>query len=351
MKFQIGQDLIDTLRGKKKIIFIDKFKEYGVKQVVKNEFYCDFLNANNALNFLPSGRIRVCCYGLYDEVLDIYKTDFYNDFDGIIKRIKDKRIQMAKLFKNKQTLPVPCKNCFYIKKGDSVIYRGSVNRVFFNHYMFCNLRCVHCGYVKYLGTIKDVNHEYVLKAVKYLDKMGYLDKDIRFVVGGGEPSLSKGIQEIIRYCVEHNYSTNISTNCAQYIEFWAQGVKKGLITLFLTPDAGSKEVYRAIKGADYFDIAWDNIGKYINTTSKGVIVKFILEKRNLHDIENMVNKCVEYKVREVTIAKDLGFHRKDYNELIEPIRFFRELLENNRISYNDSLIPKEIWDNKYKEDR
>jgi MoaA/NifB/PqqE/SkfB family radical SAM enzyme len=270
-----------------------------------------------------------------------------NDFDGLIDKISRKKNEVLECF-CKGKIYKGCKNCRYLYKSNEPPKKNKIQTIILNHFTHCNLKCVHCGFAiasaeGYKCT--DTNHKDVLNIIKYLGEKEILAKNVKLDIGGGEPSLSKGLQEIVEYAVEiKNMSVHINTNCAQYMDFWVYGVQKGLINLTLTPDAGSKEVYEKIKGADYFDIVWENIEKYNKATDKGVRVKFIMEYGNLQDIENMAAKCVECKVREVVINKDFQIAKNDYYRLLEPVRKFKNLLSKNGITVRKgNQMPIEVW--------
>jgi molybdenum cofactor biosynthesis enzyme MoaA len=197
--------------------------------------------------------------------------------------------------------------------------------------MSCNLKCKHCGYVLERTNSTDTEHGKILDIIKYLHNENYLDKSLRIDIGGGEPSISKDLQFMVEFLLNYAYKIHINTNCAKYVNLFAKGVNDDLVSLTLTPDAGSKDVYIKIKGADFFDTVWNNIGKYMDSTTNNVDVKFILQQDNLSDIENMVKKCVEKKVRKVTIDMDLNIQKNDYKLYVAPIKTFEELLLANNI--------------------
>ena len=147
----------------------------------------------------------------------------------------------------------------------------------------------------------------------------------------------------MQFCLDNNYKALINSNGAKYSEIITNGVNKGLFTLDLTPDAGSKEVYLKIKGADFFDITWENIKKYIQITDGKANVKFIIEEGNINDVQNMINKCLEVGVKHVTLAFDLFIKKEDFEGYRKPVNEFINLCKENDIKCNvSSFVPEEI---------
>ncbi|GMO53913.1 MAG: hypothetical protein Ta2G_12560 [Termitinemataceae bacterium] len=116
--------------------------------------------------------------------------------------------------------------------------------------------------------------------------------------------------------------------------------------MLFSPDAGSREVYQQIKGVDYFDTVWENIKKYHENTTKNLTVKFILQPQNLNDIYNIVNKCVECKVRQVSLDFEIysAQRKDDIKSFVQPLRTLNALLIQNGIKVaKGSFMPPELW--------
>lgn len=294
------------------------------------------------LNFFANNTIKVCCFTL-DADVDICKTD--ESIELIIRKIIDKKMQMIKDF-SKGNIYDCCRNCVCLEKRQWGQDVKQIVQITLNHYMTCNLRCVHCGYVKRKETdeLFDTDHEEVLYIIKKLVEGNVMTKNIYFDVGGGEPSLSKGLLKIIQFCIENKYKMHINSNGANYVETIAQGINERLIDLTLTPDAGSKDVYTSIKGADYFDEVWGSIEKYMTSCNTGVRVKFILQKGNIQDVVNMVDMCVNTKVREVILDLDLNIRKVEQVDYMDYINEFRTSCKMKSIRvHKGSFVPDELW--------
>jgi len=297
----------------------------------------------NGINFYPNDIIKVCCVSLHSAV-DICTIN--EDIDVIIQKIIDKKRQMIQDFRA-GNISNPCKGCPYLVKTQWGLTENPISSITFNHYMTCNLKCTHCGYYNTMKTteLRDTNHKDILYIIQQLIEKNIATKDVFFDFGGGEPSISKGILDIVDYGIKNNHKMRINSNGAKYIEIFANGINKGSVEEFLlTPDAGSREVYKSIKGVDCFDKTWETIEKYVSACPSGVKVKFILEDGNLDDIDNMIDMCVKKKVKEVMLNLDLCIKKEDYYKYIPYMNKFRNLAQNNSlIVHKGYAIPEELW--------
>lgn len=311
-----------------------------IKNIV-NKFKKEYYSCNNircGFNFYRSGKISSCCYTTENDLIigDVEDKD-------IIKKIEKFQNNLIKLHKI-GLAPECCKNCTNFKKER---WNNKINKKYswipLNHYKICNLKCVHCGYRKTDDNEKDTNHNLVLNLLNRLHEKRKLKPDCTIAIGGGEPSINKGIEKILQFCLDKKYKALINSNGAKFLEIIAKGVNENLFTLDLTPDAGSKEVYLKIKGADFFEIAWCNIRKYVEATNGKANVKFIIEEGNIDDVRNMINKCHEAGVKQVILAFDLFIQKEDFKKYRKPVNEFINLCKENDIKCNiSSFVPKEI---------
>lgn len=304
--------------------------------------YCSCLYIQTGINFYPNNTIKMCCF-TNDSDVDICKTD--ENIGEIVTKIINKKQQMIQDFAQGKIYEC-CKNCPSLVKANWGLGIKQVSSITLNHYMSCNLKCTHCGYRKEMETTKllDTDHNTVLNIVRMLIDSKLASPNVGFDVGGGEPSISKGLIEIVKYCIDRGHGVHINSNGATFVPVFAEGANKGLINLTLTPDAGSKEVYAKIKGADYFDKVWETIRQYMEVCPRNVDVKFILEDGNVNDIDNMVDMCVKNNVREVVLNLDLNIPKQNYLLYIDYINKFRVLCRDNNINLSKGpFIPKHLW--------
>ncbi len=301
---------------------------------------CNYLQSG--INFYPNDTIKVCCFSA-DAAVDVCSTRA--PLEQIGDALLRKRRAMLEDF-NSGNVYACCQKCPNLVRADWPEAPTQIRRVTLNHFMFCNLKCTHCGYLADVeaGRLVDTSDERVLQIVKQLKAQGLIAENALFDVGGGEPSVAPGLLPIVAYCMEKRHPMHINSNGAKFSEPFVDGLRQGLIHLTLTPDAGSREVYRSIKGRDAFKHTWDNIKKYHDASSSNIKVKFILQPANRDDVENMVAMCVASGVREVIVSLDLNIPVSEHSSFIPSIRKFRQLTAAHAVEVERSdLLPESLW--------
>ncbi len=197
-----------------------------------------------------------------------------------------------------------------------------IKHVVLNHFVSCNLRCIHCGYIN--QAYKDTKHEDVLRVIKRLTDRGIISPSATYDIGGGEPSIQRGLDDIMQYLIQCRHKTHLNSNGTNYVELYSKGVNMGLISLTLTPDAGSNSVYLATKGADFCDTVWENIRRYVEATDGKAEVKIILEEGNIGDTDNMLERLVKSNTRRFCIDVDIGLPADKQGAFAEPFLRFKE---------------------------
>ena len=136
----------------------------------------------------------------------------------------------------------------------------------------------------------------------------------------------------------------IYTNGAKVPKTFVDGVNKGLFRIILSPDAGSREVYKKIKGKDYFETTWFNIKKYVEETSGNVEVKFILEKGNIDDVDNMINMCLKTGVNKVHLSMDVNISETEFYKYESSFSHFVNRCKNEGINLLSifTFVPEQI---------
>lgn len=264
----------------------------------------------------------------------------------IVDKIFQKKQEMIAQFR-KGDIPHCCAQCPCLVKKDWGEPPRQIRSVTLNHFMFCNLKCGHCGYLEGArsGRLVDTDHNQVLSIIRELNQRHVLSDDVSFDVGGGEPSVSDGLLEIVSHILQIRKRVHINSNGARFVDLIAAGINQGLLSLTLTPDAGTRETYVAVKGQDNFLKTWRNIAKYVSSCNGNVVVKFILQEANVGDIENMITKSVEAGVRKISLSLDLRIGDAEKLAYLPHIRTFRRLAAQQAIEVRPALMPPQLWEN------
>lgn len=125
----------------------------------------------------------------------------------------------------------------------------------------CNFKCPYCRGLRH-DISSDISFEDAMNTVKLWCSQGL--KNVRF--SGGEPTLYRGLEELVAYCKNHGVehiaiSTNGSANLGKYISLLEAGVNDFSISLDACCAAVGDRMAGGITGA------WNKVTKNISTLS------------------------------------------------------------------------------------
>lgn len=297
--------------------------------------YLSCENIRKGFNFYRSGKITSCCMQIAPELEIAHIHD-----ENLPDKILLGQNRLIALHKNGDA-PKCCINCSnFIKKN----WPDHIEKPFFNiqlnHYRLCNLRCTHCGYRKNDHKETDTPHNLILPAIQTCIDNGVCSSNLMLEIGGGEPSLATGIENLLEKAIESSWTAIINSNGAKFSRVFASGVNQGLFTLLLTPDAGSPEIYKKIKGVDNFYNSWRNIGRYMVATQGKALVKFILEAGNTEDIRAMIRTSLQYGVKQLILSLDMNISRQEYPlYIIKAKEFMKEASKKGISVIRGAFLP------------
>ena len=117
-------------------------------------------------------------------------------------------------------------------------------------------------------------------------------KSITFT-GGGEPLMHPKINDMVRVAANWGFQIGLITNAVMLSVLDRPELFK---FIRISLDAGSREVYRKVKGKDKFDQVVKNIKglmKVIDTEQTTVGLSFVVTKDNYQDVEAATDLCDE----------------------------------------------------------
>lgn len=247
----------------------------------------------------------------------------------------------------KGDVPEFCKGCYHLRvKNVDKVYKflDPIRYITLCGSKYCNLRCEHCFFIRDNKDIKDTDISKVINFLGLLKSKGHLSEFKALRLANGEPSIIKDDIKLADYCIENSIPVEIYTNGAKVPKTFVDGVNKGLFRIILSPDAGSREVYKKIKGKDYFETTWFNIKKYVEETSGNVEVKFILEKGNIDDVDNMINMCLKTGVNKVHLSMDVNISETEFYKYESSFSHFVNRCKNEGINLLSifTFVPEQI---------
>jgi len=188
----------------------------------------------------------------------------------------------------------------------------------------CNLNCYFCITQRYLrthreevGEMRTLPIDYMLRLVDFLAEWGVRGLCIS---GGGEPTLHKGLPELIHHARElywHKQSGMdicLVTN-ATIMPMELAHALQSCRWVALSVDAADRDTYRAVKGSDAFDKVIENI-RYIAELRKqyphktDLCFKFLVLPENQHQIYDACKLARVLGVQDFH-ARPVDFERGD----------------------------------------
>ena len=250
--------------------------------------------------YIAPNEIRSCCQRFFykDKMrgdaklleIDEGKTPTANDIANARSKIFDD----IQLDKNESCLGCP----FLYETNEKPKFNSQIKHLSIEHHSVCNLRCSYCSDIYYGGKRSKYN---VVEFIKYLNASGSFEDCKQVVWGGGEPTLDKSfeliVEEINKYANPNLYH-RVFTNAIIYKEAIQKFLKKGLIKIVTSVDAGDQKKFKEVRGRDKFINLFDNLKLYADTNPNLVTIKYILTKDNYDhkQLTGFVNECVKNKL-------------------------------------------------------
>lgn len=252
--------------------------------------------------------IEMCCLCCHKGGGRLYIKDKYNGkglkWDDIFK-LKEKFIE-----ENKNGIIDPrCDGCFnLVHKGwdDDQKY---INYLHFNHWTHCNSDCIYC-YTKY--DKKNYNsrpHYKVMPMLKELFKKKLFHPDGEVTFAGGEPTILNEFDDIVNTLLKNKVNRiTVHSSGIKFSKAIEKGIKEGKLSVCLSADAGSSEIFYKVKRVNKFDKFWQNAEKYAQAQPENnktlVETKFILipeVNTSKEEIEKWFSLNLAYGIKSIVI--------------------------------------------------
>jgi hypothetical protein len=152
----------------------------------------------------------------------------------------------------------------------------------------------------------------VLRVIEHLIEGKHMSPETTaFGWTGGEPTILKELDEgyslisqSVKKVIFHTNSIIFSDSIYRNL-----GQKNTAETFVKTSiDAGTPELYKKIRGGDFFYRAFDNLQKYAAKSPQTVFAKYIVLSENcdLHEVRSFVNEVCRRNIKRVVISSDFA---------------------------------------------
>jgi len=220
---------------------------------------CQWLQ--HGLSF-ENDHIEMCCLCCHKGGGRLYIKENYKGKDVSwedIFALKEKFIR-----ENKEGKTDPrCEGCFnLVNKGwdDDEKY---INYIHFNHWTHCNSDCIYCYTSWDKANYQKRPHYKVLPMIKELFKKKLFRSGGEITFAGGEPAILNEFEDLVKFLLKNGADRiTVHSSGIKYSKAIEQGIKEQKLSVCLSADAGTREMFKRVKRVDKFDKFWENAAKY-----------------------------------------------------------------------------------------
>ena len=287
--------------------------------------------------YIAPNEIRSCCQRFfYDGKMrgDAKLIDIKENVTPTFKDLKKAREKMFDEIQDDKN--EDCKGCPFITKTKAKpVISSSISHLSIEHHSVCNLRCNYCSEIYYGGKKSKYN---VVEFISYLSRNNSLDNCKKVVWGGGEPTLDKSFEQILEEIHTHaNPKTyhRVFTNSVRISDPITKFLKKGLIKITTSIDAGTPEKFKIIRGRPKFFNVFENLQKYSSIDPDKVTIKYIFTEENTDEkeLESFIENCLKYDLEKCNYQISVNYKKEKFNfEFLKSIAFLFTKLQKNNIN-------------------
>ncbi len=190
----------------------------------------------------------------------------------------------------------------------------------------CNSNCVYCSAPRDKYVLEHTKVYKVLPLIKDMIKNKILKKEGTIDFAGGEPTIYCEFEALLHEFIKNDFKKIIiHTNAIRESKSIIKGLKKGVVRVLVSVDAGSKEIHRKVKQVESYDSVWKNLKTYAKSQPENanyVKTKYIIVP-NLNDTEEEINiwleKNKELNIKSVVLNLDFNWIMENVNNDLMPV--------------------------------
>lgn len=291
-------------------------------------------------------------HGISIDVDSIKACCLSRDFDKgqlmIVPKYFDSKIDWNTLFnikreqrKFQQQKDLPaCEGCYNLREEDwdEEDYISYIN---FDHWSQCNSNCIYCG----VQANKPKTKNNILGAIKELIKLGKFRNNGEITFQGGEPTVLKEFEPLLNLFIKAGSKVRIHSSGILFSRAIREGLKKGAVTVVISPDSAYKETYKTVKRVDKFNRVWDNIKHYRKNLKlemqELVKVKYIIIpgiNDTFEEITEFINRIKQIDIKSVIVDIEYAYANRNINNVSPHVYMLMDYIENfcnqNNINYD-----------------
>lgn len=296
--------------------------------------------------YIAPNEIRSCCQRFFYDGKMRGDAKLIHIKENVTPSIEDLTKAREKMFDEIQDdKNEDCKGCpFTTKTKEKPIISSSISHLSIEHHSVCNLRCNYCSEIYWGGKKSKYN---VVEFISYLSRSNSLDNCSKVVWGGGEPTLDKSFEQILEEI--HAYANpktyhRVFTNSVRISDPIIKFLKKGLIKITTSIDAGTPEKFKIVRGRPKFFNVFENLKKYAAVDPNKVTIKYIFteENKNEKELGAFIENCLKYNLEKCNYQISVNYKKEKFDfEFLKSIAFlFTKLQKNNikKVFLDDHIV-------------
>tara|TARA_B100000886_G_C20424858_1_gene493406 strand:- start:71 stop:1369 length:1299 start_codon:yes stop_codon:yes gene_type:complete len=286
--------------------------------------------------YIAPNEIRSCCQRFFHKDKMRGDAKLIDIQEGRTPTAEDIKIAREKIFNEIQNdKNEDCIGCPFLKKTKKKPkFTSTIKHLSIEHHSVCNLRCNYCSEVYWGG--KKSKYD-VVEFISYLRESNSLEKCNKVVWGGGEPTLDKSFEKILDE-IDKNTNTKtyhrVFTNSVRFSEAIPKFLKKSLIKITTSVDAGTPETFQKVRGRPKFYNVFENLRSYSKIDPTKITIKYIFTEENYDEkeVDGFVENCKKYELDNCNYQISMNYKNSNLEfNMLKSISYLFSKLHNNGI--------------------
>lgn len=178
-----------------------------------------------------------------------------------------------------------CTGCIFLeeKEWDDEDY---IDFLQFNYWVQCNSKCTYCYEVQNRKKFEKIKPYNTVPIIKEMIEKNILRSGGEIAFGGGEPTIAPEFEDLINLLTENGFrNMRIHSSGIKYSPAIAEAIKKGVLNIVISIDAGCEKTYKKIKNVNCYKKVLENMKKYasVNTYGHGLMTSKYIIIPNVND--------------------------------------------------------------------
>jgi len=194
-----------------------------------------------------------------------------------------------------------CSGCPYLEKRAVALNQRPLTDVAVNFAHTCNLKCSYCNSKS--DKTEAINILAYSELLQEMKRSGLIDATTQLTLASGEISIHSSRREIFDMLKE--FQCTVFSNCVLFDDLLSDFLATGNKVLNCSVDAGTRETYAMIKGANCFERVLENLRSY--SLHGKIILKYIFIEDvndNNKDVDAFIRLCRELNPIYTQISRD-----------------------------------------------